>query len=107
MLLGVALAAPFGFLISRDQVGVGAFLLTCVWELFFPLMTMLAAYFIARETSRAIRRGGTWGARLTVLSKGTLGCFLSLSLGLVVLRIFWAVREHASDPARKVRWFFL
>jgi hypothetical protein len=94
-LLGVAVAAPFGFLISRDQVGVAALLLTYVWELFFPLMTVLVAYVVARETSRAIRRGGKWGARVAVLAKGTLGCLLSLSLGLVVLSIFWAnVRYH-------------
>jgi hypothetical protein len=95
VLLGVTLAAPLVVLISRDQVGFRGFLLTCVWELVFPLMTMLVAYVVARDTSRAIRRGGAWRVRVAPLAKGTLGCLLSLSLGLVVLSIFWAnVRYH-------------
>jgi len=95
VLLGAALAAPFAWLISRDQVGVGALLLTCVWELFFPLFALLVTYVVARKTIDAIRRAGAWRARVAILTKGAVGCLLSVSLGLAVLSIFLTnVRFH-------------
>jgi hypothetical protein len=76
VLLGFALVAPFLFLISRDQIGLRGFLLSCLWELILPLVMFLVVYRIARQMMVEVGRSDHWRNRLWRIATNAFGLLL-------------------------------